>query len=124
MKVKIINCLFAFCFFLVVAGRNMPLFSPDVNIDDPPLHHILPPPPPSTLVNCGDVIPQTPSLSKPPSSIINCGDVVPQSPPLLKPPSPIVNSSSKTMEYVYLGLAIFLVIDVMISICCAIYHRH
>jgi len=103
----------------------MPLtpLSFDVNINDPPLHHILPPPPPSTLVNRGDVISQTPSLSKPSSPIINCGDVVPQSSSLLKPPSPIVNSSLKTMKYVYVGLAIFLVIDV-ISICCAIYHRH
>jgi len=116
MKVKIINCLFALCFFLVVAGRNIPStpLSPDVNIGDPPLHHILPPPPPpsSIVVNCGDVISQTPSLSKPPSTIINCGDAVPQSPP-----------SSKTMEYVYVGLIIFVAID-MILICCAIYHRH
>lgn len=99
------------------------LLSPDVNIDDPPLHHILPPPPPSTIVNRVGVIHQTSSLSKPPSSSINCGDVVPQSPPLSKPPSQIVNSSSKTMQYVYVGLAIFVVID-MISICCYIYHRH
>lgn len=80
-------CLFAFGFFVVVAGRDMP--STPLSPNDPTLHHTLPPPPPSPVVNYGDVIPQTPYLSKPPSPVINCGDVVPQTPPLLTPPSPV-----------------------------------
>lgn len=122
MKVKIINCLFAFSFFLVVAGRNIPStpLSPDVNFDDPPLHHILPPPPPSPLVNGGDVVPQTPSLSKPPPPIINYGNVVPQSPPVSKPQPHVINCFLETMAWVLFG--IFAAISV-ISICCAIYLR-
>jgi len=94
--------------------------SPDVNFDDPSLHHISPPPPPSPLVGGGDVIPQTPSLSKPPSPIINCGDVVPQSPPLSKPQSHVIKTFLETMAWVLFG--IFAAISVF-SICCAIYLR-
>jgi len=74
MKMKtIICCLFALCFFLVVTGRNIlsTALSSDVNFEDPPLPPFLPPPPPSPLVNGGDVVPQTPSLSKPPSPVVN-----------------------------------------------------
>jgi len=83
MNVETLICLFAFGFFLVVAGRNMP--STPLSSDDVTLHHILSPPPPYPFVNCGDVALQ----SKPPTHVINCGDVVPQTPPLSKPPSPV-----------------------------------
>ena len=70
MKVKTMICLFAFVFFVVVAGRNMT--STPLSPDDPTLHHILPPPPPSPVSPVsGDVVPKTPSLSKPPSPDVN-----------------------------------------------------
>jgi len=90
MKVKIIICLIMISFFLVVAGRNMPsppplLPSPDVHLDDPPLHPILPPP--SSIANISP-------LSSP---ISNYSNVVPQ-------------HSSRDMLFLNLYITVLLII--------------